>query len=413
MPGDPKPVTDTLPIVDLAPLGEGEAGLDKVAAAIGAACRDVGFFYAVNHGVKRDLMDEAFSEARRFFALPLADKEAIAMRIVGGNRGYSALLGEALDPTRGPDLKEAFNIGLDLKPDDPELLAGKPFRALNAWPASPGFRETMLAYFDACAALGLKIHRAFARDLGLPLGFLRGQVRPADGDLAAAALPAGPGRPWRGRRRRRPYRLRQYHFARHRRRRRAAGAEARRALDRRAAACGRVRRQYRRLPDALDERHLRLDAPSGDQRQPARALFDRVFFRPQSGRRSRGDPLLRGRGRAQVPAEFWPRTISSSVSTPPISSAKPSPRRRRRRAASGEEAGCRRRRRPERAVRQWCAQSLRPAGLAGPRPRPVRSRRPRSEPLASRRSPINFICTSARRVSQNIMARRAPAARVP
>ncbi len=100
MPGDPKPVTDNLPIVDLAPLGEGEAGLDKVAAAIGAACRDVGFFYVVNRGVKRDLMDEAFAEARRFFALPLADKEAIAMRIVGGNRGYSALLREALDPTR-------------------------------------------------------------------------------------------------------------------------------------------------------------------------------------------------------------------------------------------------------------------------------------------------------------------------
>lgn len=74
MPGDPKPVTDNLPIVDLAPLGEGEAGLDKVAAAIGAACRDVGFFYVVNHGVKRDLMDEAFAEARRFFALPLATR---------------------------------------------------------------------------------------------------------------------------------------------------------------------------------------------------------------------------------------------------------------------------------------------------------------------------------------------------
>ncbi len=193
MPGDPKPVTDTLPIVDLAPLGEGEAGLDKVAAAIGAACRDVGFFYAVNHGVKRDLMDEAFSEARRFFALPLADKEAIAMRIVGGNRGYSALLGEALDPTRGADLKEAFNIGLDLKPDDPELLAGKPFRALNAWPASPGFRETTLAYFDACAALGLRIHRAFARDLGLPPGFFEDKFDRPTATLRLLRYPPAPG----------------------------------------------------------------------------------------------------------------------------------------------------------------------------------------------------------------------------
>ena len=186
-------MTDTLPIIDLKPFDEGEAGLERVAAAIGAACRDVGFFYVVNHGVTRGLIDAAFAEARRFFAQPLADKEAIAMRIVGGNRGYSAPLGEALDPTRGPDLKEAFNIGLDLEPDDPELLAGKPFRALNAWPAAPGFRTTMLAYFDACAALGLRIHRAFARDLSLPLGFFEDKFDRSMATLRLLRYPAALG----------------------------------------------------------------------------------------------------------------------------------------------------------------------------------------------------------------------------
>ncbi|HXZ14386.1 MAG TPA: 2-oxoglutarate and iron-dependent oxygenase domain-containing protein, partial [Roseiarcus sp.] len=164
-------MTHALPIIDLAPLAEGEAELARVAAGIGAACRHVGFFYVVNHGVPRALIDEAFAEARRFFALPLQDKRRIAIESVGGNRGYLGLRREALDPAQGADMKEAFNVGLDLKPDDPELLAGKPFRALNAWPNLPGFRETMLAYFDACAALGLRLHRAFARDLGLPLGF--------------------------------------------------------------------------------------------------------------------------------------------------------------------------------------------------------------------------------------------------
>jgi isopenicillin N synthase-like dioxygenase len=74
---------------------------------------------------------------------------------------------EALDPGQGPDMKEAFNVGFDLKPDDPDLLAGKPFRALNAWPDLPKFRETLLAYYDACAALGARIHRAFSYDLGV------------------------------------------------------------------------------------------------------------------------------------------------------------------------------------------------------------------------------------------------------
>ena len=161
----------SLPVVDLTPLGEGEAGLDRVAAAIGAACRHVGFFYAINHGVPRALMEDAFAQSRRFFALPLAMKQALAIETVGGNRGYSALRHEALDPTQGPDMKEVFYVGYDLAPDDPEILAKKPFRALNAWPKLPGFRETTLAYFDACSALGAEIHRAFARDLGLPADF--------------------------------------------------------------------------------------------------------------------------------------------------------------------------------------------------------------------------------------------------
>jgi isopenicillin N synthase-like dioxygenase len=68
-------------------------------------------------------------------------------------------------------MKEAFNVGLELSADDPELTAGKPFRSLNTWPNVSGFRETLLAYYDACAALGARLHRAFARDLGLESDF--------------------------------------------------------------------------------------------------------------------------------------------------------------------------------------------------------------------------------------------------
>jgi isopenicillin N synthase-like dioxygenase len=161
-----------LPVVDLSAWREGdEAPLTRIAADIGAACRDVGFFYVVNHGVDEGLVAEAFAQSRRFFELPLAEKQALAIEKIGGNRGYSGLMREALDPGRGPDMKEAFNVGLELAPDDPELLAGKPFRSLNAWPSLPSFRGTLLAYYDACAALGARLHRAFAHDLGLEADF--------------------------------------------------------------------------------------------------------------------------------------------------------------------------------------------------------------------------------------------------
>ena len=66
------------------------------------------------------------------------------------------------------DLKEAFNIGLDPAESGPEVVAGKPFRGVNLWPPTPGFRETALDYFDAMWRLGLDLHLAVAADLGLP-----------------------------------------------------------------------------------------------------------------------------------------------------------------------------------------------------------------------------------------------------
>jgi isopenicillin N synthase-like dioxygenase len=165
---------EKLPVIDMRGFEDGAFG--RVTAEIAEACRGVGFFYVVNHGVSPELMHAAFAESRAFFAQPVAKKAALAMERVGGNRGYSGLLHEALDPKAGADLKEAFNIGLELAADDPELIAGVPFRALNVWPDGSGFKPTLLAYFDACSALANALHRAFARDLGLPLDFFRDKL---------------------------------------------------------------------------------------------------------------------------------------------------------------------------------------------------------------------------------------------
>jgi isopenicillin N synthase-like dioxygenase len=185
---------DRLPIIDLGWLsGEsGETSLSRIAADVGAACRDIGFFYVVNHGVEAALIAEAFRQSHRFFGLPLADKQALAIEKIGGNRGYSGLLHEALDPARGPDVKEAFNIGFELAPHDPELVAGRPFRSLNAWPNVAGFRETLLSYYDACAALGARLHSAFAQDLGLTRDFFADKFDRPMATLRLLHYPATP-----------------------------------------------------------------------------------------------------------------------------------------------------------------------------------------------------------------------------
>ena len=80
---------DSLSIIDLGSSGEGDgASLTRIVSEVGAACRDVGFFYVVNHGVDQELIAKAFAQSRDFFALPVADKRELAIETIGDNRGY-------------------------------------------------------------------------------------------------------------------------------------------------------------------------------------------------------------------------------------------------------------------------------------------------------------------------------------
>jgi isopenicillin N synthase-like dioxygenase len=163
---------DDIPVIDIAPLGGAdEPARAAVARALGRACRDIGFFYITGHGIADATVAGAFDAARRFFALPLPDKEAVSITRSPHNRGYVGLQGERLDEARPADLKEAFNVGLELAPDHPEVVAGKPFRGVNLWPALPGWRRALLDYFDAAWAVGRRLHRGFARDLGVAEAF--------------------------------------------------------------------------------------------------------------------------------------------------------------------------------------------------------------------------------------------------
>jgi hypothetical protein len=306
-------MTKSLPIIYLSSWADGDdRALADVSARIGAACRDVGFFYVVNHGVGDDLMNEAFAQSKAFFALPFVEKQAIAIEKIGGNRGYSGLMHEALDPKQGPDMKEAFNVGLDLKPDDPELLAGKPFRALNAWPDLPGFREMLLAYFGASASLGARIHRAFSYDLGVAPDYFAEKF---DRPMATLRLLHYPAAASGGEERIGAGAHTDYGNLTLLATDNVGGLEVRTRgkMDRGARHARRLRRQHRRLPHAMDERRLRLHAAPGRQPKRPRALFHRLLLRPQSRSRSRRHPVLRRRRRAR-PLRTDPRRRLPQVS---------------------------------------------------------------------------------------------------
>jgi isopenicillin N synthase-like dioxygenase len=170
-------MTPDIPLIDIAALSShDDAARREVAARIGAACRDVGFFAIVGHGVAPSLVEAAFAQSERLFALPVEAKREMAIARLGSNRGYVGLGVEALDEKTAADHKEAFNL---IWTDDGRT------RPANVWPPLEDFRPVVQAYFDALLAVGARLHRAFALDLALPEDFFADKI---DAPLATLRL---------------------------------------------------------------------------------------------------------------------------------------------------------------------------------------------------------------------------------
>jgi len=161
-----------IPIIDVSPL-RGGPGKESMVEAIGHACREIGFFYAVNHGIPAAQIDAVYEQAKRLFALPDAEKEKVAIEHSACHRGWFRVGGENLDPAKQPegDLKEGFKIGRDLPPDHERVIAGLPLHGPNLWPDLPGWQDIMQGYYDAMVDLGRKMLGAFALSLALSEDF--------------------------------------------------------------------------------------------------------------------------------------------------------------------------------------------------------------------------------------------------
>jgi isopenicillin N synthase-like dioxygenase len=80
-----------IPVIDVGPLVRGEPERHQVAAKIGEACRDCGFFYIVGHGVDEGLQQQLDQFSQRFFAQDLETKQQISMSRGGKATSMSAL----------------------------------------------------------------------------------------------------------------------------------------------------------------------------------------------------------------------------------------------------------------------------------------------------------------------------------
>lgn len=160
-----------IPILSLKPIVDGAPNADEaVARELKPILESWGAFLLVDHGAPGAVMSGAFKAAERFFQMPL--DERMTIRVARDNRGYVPMH-QTHYPGNKPDLKESFNVGRGLTADDPDVQAGKPLHGVNRWPALPGFREPVEAYFDAVTALGRRLLGPLAICLGMPPAALR------------------------------------------------------------------------------------------------------------------------------------------------------------------------------------------------------------------------------------------------
>ncbi len=160
---------EEVPVLDLTPLMSG-GDLTGQAAALRQACETTGFFYIRNHDVPDGVIEAVFDATRRYFDLPLAER--LTMKIDDRFRRGFMPQGINQHPGFPPDLKESYELALDLPLDDPDVVAGKALHGPNRWPAEhPWLRQAAEAYFDATLALGRKMLRLFAVSLAMPEDF--------------------------------------------------------------------------------------------------------------------------------------------------------------------------------------------------------------------------------------------------
>jgi isopenicillin N synthase-like dioxygenase len=167
---------NVVPVIDLGPYFAGTIdGKRRVAAELDRACRDVGFYVIVGHGIDARLIEQTESVSREFFNLPIDEKMKVHIGDTPGAVGYAAVGDTALAYTRGqaapPDLNESFQIAKVNVTDDPyfQSAAARGFVPRNRWPERPSALKALYTkYYLTMGGLAADLMRLSALALDLP-----------------------------------------------------------------------------------------------------------------------------------------------------------------------------------------------------------------------------------------------------
>ena len=156
-----------VPVIDISSAVAGDTD-PTIIESMRDACIDVGFFYVSNHGVPSDVVEQLHSEAARYFARPMYEKERCVVN--DQMRGYLPLFFRSFEGEvdAGTSHQEGFWIGYEHPPSSTRPLDGP-----NQWPENAeSLRHAMHDYLAATKALALGLIGAFEQALNVASGSL-------------------------------------------------------------------------------------------------------------------------------------------------------------------------------------------------------------------------------------------------
>lgn len=154
---------DTIPIVDIESLRDGSDPM-RVAAALHAANRNLGFIYIKGHGIPEETINAARKSALDFFRS--AERDKAIVEVTQKHRGWLRRGGAKMQDDAKADLKESFIWGY--QDEDGNTPGDHPLRGANRWPDfDPRMQDYAMDYFHHAHQVAHHLLRGFALGLGL------------------------------------------------------------------------------------------------------------------------------------------------------------------------------------------------------------------------------------------------------
>ncbi|CAN9319841.1 unnamed protein product [Alternaria sp. RS040] len=191
---------DAPPILDFSKFYQSDATSKKqLVEEVRNCCLHNGFFQITGHNVPIDLQQKMMDWNKKFFNLPLEEKNKVNKDTSNTwNRGYELLKSQMLEEGTSPELKEGYYIGDEIPKTHPYFLNKKLNSGPNMWPSESSlpdvqdFKSTSLEYYGQVVQLAKDILKVLALTLDLSEDYFDEYARDAVATMRLLHYPSQP-----------------------------------------------------------------------------------------------------------------------------------------------------------------------------------------------------------------------------